>query len=91
VAKEGPAVNRRDATLVLSRNAGAFGQLGAEAIPVDPVDVSGTADALHAALSMSEEDRKARARRLRAAASRGTPADWVARQLKDLAPGDPGG
>ena len=43
VAKEAPLVNARDGVLVLSRNAGAWDELGAWAIGVDPADVEETA------------------------------------------------
>lgn len=85
VAKEGPALNENDGVLLLSRNAGAFGELGADATPVDPLDVAGTADAIHDALSLDHGTRATRARALRAAATGTTPAGWVGRQLEDLA------
>jgi len=84
VAKEGPALNRRDGVLVLSRSAGAFEELGGDAVPVNPFDVGGMAGALHAALSMSPEERARRARALRRRIGAGTPARWIARQLRDL-------
>jgi trehalose 6-phosphate synthase len=84
VAKEGPLLNRRRGALILSRTAGASAELGRAAISVDPVDVAGTADAIAAALEMPEEDRAARAAALRRAAGARTPAQWAARQLRDL-------
>jgi trehalose 6-phosphate synthase len=84
VAKEGPLLNRRRGALILSRTAGASAELGRAAISVDPVDVAGTADAIAAALEMPEEDRAGRAAALRRAAGARTPAQWAARQLRDL-------
>ena len=55
VAKEGPLLNTNDGVLVLSRQAGAWEELalgGGGALGVNPFDVAGTADALHAALTM---------------------------------------
>ena len=55
VAKEGPLLNGADGVLVLSRQAGAWEELalgGGGALGVNPFDVAGTADALHAALTM---------------------------------------
>lgn len=86
VAKEGPLLNDREGVLVLSRNAGAIAELEDWALPVDPVDIAGTADALHAALQMPEEERRERARGLRGAAEARTPADWIGEQLRDLGP-----
>jgi len=83
VAYEAPAINERNAPLVLSREAGAWDELGrAGAIGVNPFDVSGTARALAQALTMPDQERAERADRLRAAATVRTPADWLARQLE---------
>lgn len=77
-------LNRKDGVLVLSRNAGAFDELGRHALPVDPLDVTGTADALDAALRMSAEERTRRVRGLRRAIRARSPANWVERQLREL-------
>jgi trehalose 6-phosphate synthase len=77
VAKEGPIVNTADGVLVLSREAGAFAELGADAIPVDPFDVSMTAEAMRRALSLSTEDRKRRAASLSARAAVLPPSKWL--------------
>jgi trehalose 6-phosphate synthase len=87
VAKEGPVINRRAGTLVLSRNAGAYAELGRHALGVDPIDVAGTAEALHRALEMPVEERVRRARSVRRAAAAITPADWASRQISDLESG----
>lgn len=84
VAKEGPLLNDGEGVLVLSRNAGAIAELERWALPVDPVDIAGTADALHAALEMPAPERRERARGLRGAAEARTPADWIDEQLRDL-------
>jgi trehalose 6-phosphate synthase len=87
VAKEGPLLNKTKGVLVLSRNAGAFDELGRHALPVDPLDVTGTADALDAALRMPQEERAHRARGLRRTITARSPAQWVEGQLLDLARG----
>jgi len=84
VAKEGPLLNTADGVLVLSHQAGAWEELslaGEGALGVNPFDVSGTADALHAALSMPPAERARRAGALRAAVRGRTSADWWADQL----------
>lgn len=81
VAAEGPLVNEHDAVLLLSPEAGIWDQLGDVATPVHPYDVSGTADALHAALSRPTDERAAAANALRERAAARTPADWLADQL----------
>ena len=55
VAEEGPLVNDRDAVLLLSPEAGVWDQLAGAARPVHPYDISGTADALAAALAATPE------------------------------------
>ncbi len=79
VAKEGPLLNTADGVLVLSREAGAWEELalaGDGALGVNPFDVSGTAETLHAALSMGPAERARRAASLRAAVQGRTSADW---------------
>ncbi|HTY71443.1 MAG TPA: trehalose-6-phosphate synthase [Actinomycetes bacterium] len=85
VAKEGPVLAERGCALVLSREAGAVDQLGEGAFLVNPFDVSGTAEALHAALSLPEADRRERAKRLAEAAGAHPPSAWLRRQLDALA------
>jgi trehalose 6-phosphate synthase len=84
VAKEGPLLNAVDGVLVLSREAGAWEELalgGGGALGVNPFDVSGTAEALHAALTMAAPERARRAAALRQAVRGRTSADWWADQL----------
>jgi trehalose 6-phosphate synthase len=81
VAKEGPLVNRRDGVLALSREAGAWDELGGAALEINPFDVGGTADVLAAALSMGADERRAHASAVRRAASRRQPRDWLEDQL----------
>ena len=84
VAKEGALLNAADGVLVLSRQAGAWEELaldGGGALGVNPFDVAGTADALHAALTMDAPERAARATSLRDAVRGRTAADWWADQL----------
>jgi trehalose 6-phosphate synthase len=84
VAKEGPAVNRRDGVLILSENSGASRELDAGALCVSPFDLLGTERALATALEMAPEERARRARSLRNAVLRNRPERWVERQLADL-------
>ncbi|MHA5048645.1 alpha,alpha-trehalose-phosphate synthase (UDP-forming) [Streptomyces sp. SD15] len=84
VAKEMPVVSDEGCVLVLSREAGAYEELGEDAIGVNPYDVVGTAAALHAALTMSAEERAERTKRLAAAATALPPAQWFLEQLREL-------
>ncbi|MFD3619336.1 trehalose-6-phosphate synthase [Streptomyces sp. NPDC058676] len=84
VAKEVPLVSDEGCVLVLSREAGAFEELGEDAIAVNPYDVVGTAGALHQALSMPTGERAERTKRLTAAATALPPARWFLDQLDAL-------
>jgi trehalose 6-phosphate synthase len=84
VSKEGALVNERDGVLVLSRAAGVFHELGDAALPIEPKDVTGTAQALADALAMPTEERRQRAARLRAAVEANDLSLWFERQLADL-------
>ena len=86
VAKEGPLVNERHGVLVLSREAGVWDELSQWAIGVNPFDVTGTAEAMGAALDMAPGERAERAEALRRAAARRSPEDWLADQLAAARP-----
>ena len=76
VAKEGPLVNERDGTVVLSRQAGAWDELHEHAVGVNPFDISGTAAALGRALDLGPAERAEQAAGLRKAAVASSPLDW---------------
>ncbi|MEY2247514.1 trehalose-6-phosphate synthase [Streptomyces sp. SAS_267] len=84
VAKEIPVVSDEGCALVLSREAGAYEELGEDAISVNPYDVTGTARALHEALGMQPGERAERTKRLTAAATALPPAQWFLDQLREL-------
>ncbi len=87
VAKEGSVLNRRDGALLLSREVGAFAELGGEAVPVEPFDITGTAGAIHRALDMPRDDRHARACRLAELSALHPPAQWLAEVFGQAQPG----
>jgi trehalose 6-phosphate synthase len=78
VAKEGPVVNERDGVVVLSREAGAWDELGQWTLGVNPFDVSATAEAMHTALTMDAASRRSRVEALRSAAQQRGPREWLA-------------
>ncbi|AWZ04999.1 MULTISPECIES: trehalose-6-phosphate synthase [unclassified Streptomyces] len=84
VAKEIPVVSEAGCALVLSTGAGAYEELAEDALTVNPYDVTATARALHAALSMPAAERADRTKRLAAAATALPPAQWLTAQLTDL-------
>ena len=87
VAKEIPIVAAATGgacTLILSREAGAYAELGNDALVVNPYDITGTADAMHAALEMDPTERLERCERLAAAGAALPPQRWFADQLAAL-------
>jgi trehalose 6-phosphate synthase len=84
VAKEVPVVSERGCALVLSREAGAYFDLGTDALVVNPYDIVETAEALYAGLTIDPAERAARSERLAAAAAALPPQQWFADQLAAL-------
>ena len=84
VAKEGPVVNDNDGVLVLSRTAGAFQQLAKGSIPTSPTDVAETSQALYTALTLSPEERHAKATFARQAVERSDLNLWMVKQVQDI-------
>jgi trehalose 6-phosphate synthase len=84
VAKEGPTVNENDGVLVLSKNAGAWYELGHGALGVNPYDVREMAEALYEGLTMDPAERAARDKILKEVIERNTPSKWVWHQLNDI-------
>ena len=84
VAKEAPIVNERTGVVVLSVNAGVYEEIGDWVVPLDPLDVAGTADALEEALALGEEDRRSRLQAIGAHVRAHSLEEWIAAQLADL-------
>jgi len=84
VAKEAPLVNERDGVVVLSENAGAHAELGEWAISVNPFDVEGQADAIHAALELDAGERRRRIESIRAHVRQHDLNRWIDTQLQAL-------
>ncbi|MFJ1864051.1 trehalose-6-phosphate synthase [Streptomyces sp. NPDC088097] len=84
VAKEIPVVSEAGCALVLSTGAGAYEELRADALTVNPYDVTATAAALHEALSMPDAERAERTKRLAAASTALPPSTWFEAQLTAL-------
>ena len=84
VAKEAPVINTRNGVLMLSENTGAHEEIGEFALTVNPFDIQEQADAIHAALTMSPEERARRAEGLREVILSRTPGDWIDEQMADV-------
>jgi trehalose 6-phosphate synthase len=83
VAKEAVVLGERSA-LVLSRRTGAYEELGAGAIGIDPGDIGATAAALRHAVEMPMAERAERGARMRRRVRRWTSRDWLLSQFADL-------
>jgi len=84
VSKEAPLVNRRDGVLILSENAGSHEELGDWVLSVNPFDIWGQAEAIHAALTMDAGERRERLEAIRRHVREHDLAAWVAAQLADF-------
>jgi trehalose 6-phosphate synthase len=84
VAKEGPLVNERNGVSILSENTGAHEELGEFALSVNPFDIQELADSIHAALTMSTEERARRLEGLKRTVTERDPGDWIDDQLADI-------
>lgn len=83
VAKEGALVNQKDGVLVLSEYAGAFFELGEEALTVSPFDIYSTAEAIHKAITMPADERAKRAETLRHLVKTNDIKQWFYAQVED--------
>jgi trehalose 6-phosphate synthase/phosphatase len=84
VAKEFVATrDDEDGVLVLSEFAGAASEL-AEALPINPFDVEGTAEQIYHALTMPLDDRRTRMRGLRKRVMSTSVQDWAQRFLAEI-------
>jgi trehalose 6-phosphate synthase len=84
VTKEAFLVNEHDGVLVLSENAGVHEELGEWALTVNPLDISGQADALYAALTLEPGERRRRADAIRDHVRAHGIREWIVAQLSDL-------
>ena len=84
VSKEAPTVNERAGAVVLSVNAGAYEELAEWVVPVEPLDVDATADALEEALALSVDERRRRLEALQSHVREHDLSRWIAAQLADL-------
>ncbi|MBV9690644.1 MAG: trehalose-6-phosphate synthase [Ktedonobacteraceae bacterium] len=84
VAKEGPAVNKNNGVLVLSRSSGAFQQLAVASIPISPADHLETAEALYKALTLPHEERKRLLQLAREEIEHNNLHTWIEQQISEM-------
>jgi trehalose 6-phosphate synthase len=84
VAKEALLLNENDGVLALSETAGAHAELGAVAVTLHPFDIEQQADALHTALTMPANERRARLEIGADIVRTNDVQKWLERQLADI-------
>ena len=84
VAKEGPVVNTRNGSLVISEGSSAFEQLRNAALAVSPADIEGTANALYTAVTMSPIERAERSATLVESIELEDSMQWLLTQFHDI-------
>jgi trehalose 6-phosphate synthase len=84
VAKEGVALNGRGGMLVLSENAGAYEELGAFSVGVNPFDIVQQADALYEALTTEVDRRRALQQTARDVVEHNDAGRWLQLQLETV-------
>jgi trehalose 6-phosphate synthase len=84
VAKEAMLVNERDGVLVLSENTGAHEELHEWVLTVNPFDLAGQAEAIHAALELPAAERRRRWEAIGAHVREHDLAAWLRAQLADF-------
>ncbi len=83
VAKEGALVNQRNGVVMLSEHAGAYYELAEHVLTVSPFDIQGTAETMHRALTMPEDERRRRSEGLRKLVLGAGVKTWFSQQVED--------
>ncbi len=84
VCKEGAVLNRRSGVIILSVNAGAYQEMRGTVVPLNPLDVMETADAIKTALQAGERKRKTMAKSAREVVQANTSFKWFLQQMRAL-------
>ncbi len=84
VAKEGPTINNQNGVLILSERTGASIELSPGSTIVTPCDIYATAMAMHQGLTMSEEEKEKRSKKLRWIIEQNDIFKWFINQLKAI-------
>jgi len=84
VPKEAAVVNKENGVLILSETAGCFDEIKDDSIPVNPYDISETAEAFYKAITMGENERKKRLVNLNNIVASRNIYDWITDQFRDI-------
>ena len=74
----------RDGVVVLSENTGAYEEIGEWTLTINPFDVAAQAEAIHEALELQLDQRRARLGAIQAYVREHDLARWLASQLDEL-------
>lgn len=84
VSKEGSFLNQKNGVVILSKDAGSYYELKDYVISVDPFDVNETAEALHKALTMENEEKISKCHGLKELIDKNSLYDWIYHQFMDI-------
>lgn len=84
VSKEGSFLNNRNGVIILSKKAGSHFELEEQVISVDPFDVEETAEALHEAIVMEQDEKESKCNALKEIIAKNTLSDWISKQFNDI-------
>lgn len=84
VPKEASAVNEQQGVIILSEKAGCFEELKEHVLPVNPYDISQTAEAYYNALQMDKIQRSKRFEDLQKVVAQRTIYHWISEQFEDI-------
>ena len=84
IAKEGPIVNQRNGTVILSETTGAFEELKDWVVGVAPTDIEGTMNAMYQALALTDVERELNSEGLIKHLRHKDISSWLCDQLSDI-------
>lgn len=84
IAKEGPIVNQRNGTVILSEATGAFEELKDWVVGVAPTDIEGTMNAMYQALVLTDVERELNSEGLIKHIRHRDISNWLCDQLSDI-------
>ncbi len=84
IAKEAGLVNERHGVIILSENAGAHEELGEFCASVNPFDIDSQADAIYRALTMTGDEKKQLAGKIKSTVRHNDIHKWIDTQFVDI-------
>ncbi|MDY6796886.1 MAG: trehalose-6-phosphate synthase [Actinomycetota bacterium] len=84
VSKEGAVLNRRNGLIILSTGAGSYMEMRGTVVPLNPLDILETAEAIRKALETGERKRRKMSREAREVVEDNTSFKWFLKQMRAL-------